>query len=127
MPTAGDWRTYLEPLGDILSARPYSASREIVLQDQVEEQLAAYDIRYCREAVVENDRVDFLVAGCVALECKIAGTNSPTEVMRQLQRYAQHEGVEAILLLTTSAQHAHAMPSTLAGKALHVVLVRTGL
>jgi hypothetical protein len=66
-----------------------------------------------------HDRVDFFFkeAG-IAVEVKVAG--SPNEVLRQLHRYAQHEDVKALLLVTTRAAH-RLLPGELNGKRLQVV------
>lgn len=66
-----------------------------------------------RETVLgPGDQVDFLVQD-VAVEVKVDG--SPMEVMRQLQRYAMHEQVAAVVLVTTRAKH-RGLPPTLRGK-----------
>jgi DNA-binding LytR/AlgR family response regulator len=70
-----------------------------------------------------GDRVDFMV-GDIALELKIDG--SSTEVLRQLQRYAQHEEVQAIVLLTSRSKLCR-MPNSLNNKPLYVALIQRGI
>lgn len=47
--------------------------------------------------------VDFVVAGDLALECKVAG--GPAAVSNQIARYLRHEGVKGLLLVTTRSTH----------------------
>ena len=90
------------------------------LQDAIEELLTAECIPYEREVELsKRDRPDFMLRR-VAVEVKTKG--SPTEVGRQLLRYAAHEGVEQILLLTTKSGHTQ-LPTTLLGKKLTVLYV----
>lgn len=64
-----------------------------------------------------RDRIDLLV-GDVGIECKIAG--QPAAVLRQLERYAEHD-LSRIVLLTRAAQHLYHMPTEVGGKPLSVV------
>lgn len=96
------------------------ATCEADLQRAVEEILVQSLISFQREPMLTaKDRPDFLV-GTIAVELKVDG--SAIEVMRQLQRYAQHPDVAALLLVTTKNKHL-AMPATLSGKPVHVVFV----
>jgi hypothetical protein len=65
-----------------------------------------------------RDRVDLMVDG-VVIECKVAGTCRA--VLRQLGRYAEHDHVTGLVLLTSRASHV-LLPSTVGGKPLTVVL-----
>lgn len=49
-----------------------------------------------------EDRVD-LMAGSVAIEVKVKSRQSRREILKQLERYAQHDEVEAIVLATAAA------------------------
>jgi hypothetical protein len=66
-----------------------------------------------------TDRVDVLADGEIAIECKVKG--SPAEIARQLDRYAKHEEIERIILVTTRLKHAAGIPEELQGKPVHVV------
>lgn len=78
-------------------------------------------IAHDREAKLSpQDRVDFLTESGVAVELKTTG--AVWEVMRQLQRYASSERVEAVVLVTTAAKHLQ-LPAAVLSKPLHVVLV----
>jgi hypothetical protein len=47
--------------------------------------------------------VDFVVAGDLAIECKVAG--GPAAVSNQIERYLKHEGINGLLLVTTRSTH----------------------
>jgi hypothetical protein len=64
------------------------------------------------------DRPDFLVAGCVVVECKARRAHGPS-ALRQLARYAQYPAVEALIL--AYAGRALDMPREVGGKPLFVV------
>lgn len=67
-----------------------------------------------------EDRVDFWCWNLgVAVECKVDG--SPTEVLRQLTRYAKHECVKALVLVTSKARLSSLIPGELEGKPVMVV------
>jgi len=63
----------------------------------------------------DGDIVDFMI-GDIALELKIKG--QPVEILRQCERYASHEGVEGLVLMTAKAM---SMPSELLGKPVRTV------
>jgi len=58
-----------------------------------------------------KDRIDFLVDG-IGIEVKIGGSSS--EVFRQLFRYAKHDQVKSLLLVTTRSSH-QTMPLYIGG------------
>lgn len=95
---------------------------EQVLQDAVWNELQTLGVDCQREHRFNaTDRVDFFTAEGLAIELKIDGTRNT--VLRQLIRYAEHDSVKALLLLTTCSRHL-GMPSTLQGKPLttyHVI------
>lgn len=92
---------------------------EIALQDAIEASLRRHEVPYVREhRLSPRDRVDFFVCNAFALEVKVDGGLSL--VTRQLHRYAQHETVRGLILVTTRAQH-RALPLSITGKALEVV------
>lgn len=91
-------------------------ANELDMQDMVGRILKHHGVEYSREHVLSaRDRVDFLCGG-VAVECKVAG--SPADVLVQLQRYAEHESVSELVLVTSRWDHA--FEATVNGKPLAV-------
>lgn len=64
-----------------------------------------------------KDRPDFLIDGRIVIEVKGSRHRQPA-VLRQLERYAGHAQVEAIILATSRAMH---MPSAIGGKPVWVL------
>ena len=62
-------------------------------------------------------------AGFIAMEIKIKGATA--DVRRQLWRYAEHEAVRAILLVTTRSLQAAQIPEEMNGKPVRVLCLRT--
>lgn len=88
-------------------------ANEPELAAQFEELLAAEEVEYKREyELAPEDRPDFFVHRRVAVEIKTAG--SFTNVVRQISRYAEHEQVDMVLLVTTRSEHRQ-MPPYLSG------------
>lgn len=73
-------------------------------------------------------RLDFAIVleakppNVIAIEMKVAG--GVTEVAVQVQRYARHPDIAAVMLATTAPRLAWGMPSSLAGKAVVGVVMR---
>lgn len=68
-----------------------------------------------------RSRVDLWLEGGVAVELKVGG--SASGVLRQLHRYAGHDTVSEILLVTTLHRHVRSLPATLCGKRVSVFRV----
>jgi hypothetical protein len=91
-------------------------------QEQIGDVLTAAAIPYQRECHLSSaDIVDFLVAETLAVEVKIKGTKRA--IYRQLERYAGHDCVHAILLLTANSMP---LPLTIAGKPAAVASLSIG-
>lgn len=70
----------------------------------------------------KRDRVDFFLPSMgLAIECKVDGGTA--EVVRQLDRYASHDVVRALLLVTTRMRHGVQIPSTLRDKTVTTVVL----
>lgn len=95
------------------------AADEEELQEAVESALQEGGIHYARERTLgRSDRIDFLCEGGVGVEVKIQGSLS--DLTRQLFRYAEHPGIERLVLVTTKAR-LRRLPRTVLGKPLEVV------
>ena len=108
----------------IIQMHRYRLGSEALLQEDVEARLRSAKIPFAREKVLgPADRVDFLVDGHIAVECKLRCGRKA--MYRQLQRYARHDCVDALILVTLTPT---GMPADLLGKPVYVVsLGRTGL
>ncbi len=89
-------------------------SDEYGYQDQLESWLKTTREFFLREVVLsKTDRVDFLVDG-IAVELKVKCPAN--EILRQLARYAQHDEVREILLISVTRAALQNLPPTLNGK-----------
>lgn len=111
---------------DMLDGYTFRSNTETELHDGVCDVLDAHGITYRREhRLSAADRVDVLVDGGIAVEVKAGRTSTRTDVAAQLQRYAGHDDVAALLLVTTRPSHT-ILPLRLGGKPLQFVLVGGG-
>lgn len=102
-----------------LRRRRFNYRNEKDLQAGIEAALKADGFDFVREFQLGDAGViDFLVAGCVGIEVKIKG--SPSEVARQLLRYAARDAVRGLVLVTGRAALS-ALPNALMGKPLMLV------
>ncbi len=105
---------------DALGAHRFPCGTEAAMQVGVAGVFEKVGIAFAREhRFSAEDRVDFFVDG-VAVELKIKG--SVTDILRQLHRYAQHESVREVLLVTTRNLHRD-MPPEMNGKPVRVLVV----
>lgn len=109
-------------------AHRFSASSEAVLQDGIARVLTEAEVPFEKEARLgPKDRVDFLLGKLgehIAVEVKIEGAFNA--VLAQLHRYAQHEAVREVWLITVRAQH-RPMPPDLAGKPVRVLYLASSV
>lgn len=110
-------------VAEMLMQYAFASSSEAVLQQAVQEALAAAGFSTEREwSLSARDRVDFyLTEDRIGVECKIAG--SPAVVMEQLLRYTESDAIDAMILVTSRSRH-RTIPGTLGGKPVFVVLTR---
>ena len=114
-------RSLSRPVIEALQAQRLSASTEAALHQSIGAALDVAGIEYQREArLSERDRIDFM-AGPVGIEAKISGGRM--SFARQLIRYAEHEEVEALVLVSSKAV---SMPGLIGGVPLYVVSVGMG-
>jgi hypothetical protein len=101
-------------------------ANEVAMQESVEKVLSgvAYVKREYR--LSPRDRIDFFVRDPfgVAIELKLARSGGgPASVLRQLERYAGHGIVHALVLITSSYELVSSMPRDINEKPLHVINV----
>jgi len=91
----------------------YAYTDEKRLQDGIESALFTNGVSFQREVRLSATDRPASMVGNIAVEVKVKGSHS--DVLRQIQRYAQHDQVTGIVLVTSKACH-RAMPNTLNGK-----------
>ncbi len=102
-----------------LRRRRFNYQNEKDLQAGVETALTEDGFQFVREhALGDAGTVDFFVGGFLGVEIKIKG--SPSEVARQLLRYAGRDEVKG-LVLVTGRSALSSLPDRLMGKPLHLV------
>lgn len=108
--------TNLEAICALLARAPFLVDDEKRLQADIAAALAVGGIAHEREVrLAPTDIIDF-VAGRVGIEVKIKG--SKRAILRQVERYATSDRLDAIVLLTGIAI---GMPETITGKPVRIV------
>jgi len=103
-------------------------STEEQLQERILLALMTSGMPFLREYNLgQSGRIDFYnPEHRVGLEVKVKGSSAL--VTRQLYRYAENDQVDALVLVTSKARHATALPEKMNGKVIRVVtLWRSGL
>lgn len=106
----------LAPLPELPEALPNVVKVEIELRR--DRMLTGKDAGRLDLAVV----LEAPAPNVIAIELKVAG--GTTEVAVQVQRYARHPDVAAVVLATTAPRLAYGMPKALAGKPVIGVVMR---
>ena len=104
---------------DILRTARLRASSEAQLQLSIAERLNQFegDFSYKREVILSpKDRPDFIVDGGIVIEAKTKCARRT--IWRQIARYAEHECVTALILVTGTAL---GVPPTASGKPIFYV------
>lgn len=87
-----------EILVEIIKSVKLQHSTEFILHGQLYELFDSLSIPYSKEYhLSKTDIVDLFIDG-IAIECKTKG--QPIQIHRQLERYALHDEVKAIVLVT---------------------------
>jgi len=95
----------------------YRIGHEALLQEDLERHFRNGCIPYEREVRLSDaDRVDFVVDGHIAVELKIK--ESRRRILRQLERYAAHDVITGLILLSGVSM---GIPARLNGKPVHFI------
>jgi hypothetical protein len=123
VPPDGPQAATVDGVVAVIAAHRFAHATEAELQEGLAEVLTRAGYSVEREARLSaRDRVDLLVDR-VGIEVKVDG--SAGNVVRQLERYADSEDLDA-LVLASSRRHHLAMPAALNGKPVVVVSLMTG-
>jgi hypothetical protein len=110
----------VEDLIGALSRFSFIVRTEADLQLSIAEALLLARIAFEREVRISTkDRLDFL-CGRVAIEAKTRINRS--ELIRQINRYAKHDGLDAIIVASTRT--VDCLPNSMGGKPIHFALLR---
>lgn len=100
-----------------LSVRRISLSSEKKTQEEIATAFDECGIPYEREfRLSDKDIVDFLVDSRIATEIKIKG--SKMGIFRQMERYAEHDAVKELILVTNVPT---GFPPEVNGKSVYVL------
>lgn len=114
---AGPARATAERLLHLLAGYRFRPAGELDLQEALARIFEAEGLQVLREhRLSSRDVVDFFLPDGVAVEVKVTG--GTLDVARQLQRYAEHQEVLALVLVTTRRRLALELPDELGGKRL---------
>lgn len=120
--TSADLRPIVANLITIIERNRFPLHDEIRTQTSIEIAFNAAAVIFTREErLSESDIVDFLCDGGIACEVKIKGRRMA--IYRQLERYAQHENVRAILLVTALPM---GLPEFIKGKPTFIASLNQG-
>ena len=109
----------MEAIVEAIRSRRYAYTSEAELQEGIERVLIEEGIAYEREvALSPGDRIDFLVGEGIGVEVKIDGSISA--LTRQIHRYAQHDRISSLVVVTSRSRLAN-LPSSMNEKTVRVV------
>jgi hypothetical protein len=107
----------------LLQRHRFTCVNEDEVQFAISDLLYDAGVSFEREvALSKGDRIDFMVGAPARLGVEVKTQGTPVSVLRQLHRYAQHETVEALLLVTTQQRH-RVLPDRVDGKKLTLVVL----
>lgn len=108
----------------LLQRHRFDLSTEKHLQAGVEQALTAAGVAFEREKrLSDRDIPDFLVAGGVVVECKMKNKARKIDVFKQIERYAAHSAVSAIILASNISM---GLPPEINGKPVYAASLSRG-
>jgi hypothetical protein len=113
----------LEEIAALLSRYRFRFVSETQLQMGISSALTMGHVDHQREVRLDaQSRLDFLCDDGLAIEVKVSGSFSRSMLLRQIYRYAEHDRVQSILVVTN--KFIAEMPATMNGKPVlyHVIL-----
>ncbi len=137
----GTWTlSYLKYVDELLRSVRLPQANERELQEAIAELLDDTQITYKREVrLCDEDRIDFMLRAIamevvtdvddpgedheIGVEVKLDGTLP--QLIRQLDRYAQHDSVQGLLVVVARSRHL-AIPKKLNGKPVKVTFLGAG-
>lgn len=113
-----------DELALLLRHRRFVTATEAALQAGIGEALREWNVPFDREfRLSAAERIDFWVDGYIGIEAKVRYPKR--SIYRQLQRYAGHDALKALILVTGTAM---GLPAQILGKPVfYVSLGRSAL
>lgn len=100
----------------LLSGKRFRLATEKLTQADIEQCFKVNGVKFIREMRLSPSDIPDFICGSVAIEVKVRNA-SKLAIFRQLERYAQHDAVDSIILVTNVPT---GMPETINGKPVHV-------
>lgn len=120
LPTAATSSDVASLAAEMLEAHRFNISSESELHVALRSLFEQGGFEPRSEVVLSGaDRIDFLLRLGVGVEVKVKG--SAAEIARQLQRYAGHDVIRELTLVTTLRRHQSLEGATFHGKRVRVV------
>ncbi|WP_420213481.1 hypothetical protein ACN8ZM_40420 (plasmid) [Burkholderia aenigmatica] len=114
----------VEKIVRVVRSHQFDLSTEKHLQADIASAFDLNGILYEREKRLSSaDILDFLVDEHVAVECKLRGKSRKIDIFRQLERYAEHSTVTAIVLVSNVAM---GLPREIQGKPVYTASLSHG-
>lgn len=115
-----------ESIAALLVAFRFRGRAEADVQEAIAQILGdAFADQVQREVELgKENRIDFIV-GKVGIEVKVGG--SSIDVYRQVQRYASRPEIDSVIIASTKAAVLSDLPSTVGGKPLYLLHLRSYL
>jgi hypothetical protein len=108
----------------LLQRAQLDLSSEKHLQECIASLLESVGIAFEREIrLSDRDIPDFLLAGGIAIECKMRNKARKVAVYKQLCRYAEHEAVKVLVLASNMSI---GLPPEINGKPVYVASLSHG-
>ncbi|KND57250.1 hypothetical protein BVER_00553c [Candidatus Burkholderia verschuerenii] len=108
----------------LLQRHRFDLSTEKRLQSGVEQALTEAGFEFEREKrLSDQDIPDFLVAGGIAVECKMRNKARKIDIYKQIERYASHAAITAIVLASNVSM---GLPEEINGKAIYAASLSRG-
>lgn len=111
----------IKQIVEIFESYTFSTHDEKYLQAEISQAFDLENISHKREVSIKGGIIDFMI-GDIGLEIKIKG--QPMSIFRQLERYAQDDSVNTLILANVKTM---TLPDTINGKTARSVTVRGAL
>lgn len=113
-----------EQIVRLLHGHRFDLSTEKHLQEGVETAFKAAGVTFEREKRISpKDILDFLIAGGIAVECKMRNKARKIDIFKQISRYAESPDVTAIVLASNIAM---GLPAEINGKPVYAASLSRG-